>query len=632
MRSPSEVLKQYWNYPAFRPLQEDIVNSVLQGNDTLALLPTGGGKSICFQVPILCSDRPGLVISPLIALMKDQVHQLQKRGIQAEALFSGMSRKEIYEALERCQQGICKILYVSPERLQSGIFLERLPHIGFGILAVDEAHCISQWGYDFRPPYMQIGKIRPLLGNIPCIALTATATPEVMLDIASRLGFDRYKTFRGSFHRSNLHLIARRREDKRAELLHILRNTSGCSIVYLRNRRQTEELAHWLNGKSYPAAAYHAGMPFSVREATQEDWLNNKYRVIVCTNAFGMGIDKPDVRLVVHLDLPDSPEAYFQEAGRAGRDGKMSYAVLVWHESDIDRMKDQQERSIPDTQDLLERYQRLCDFAAIAMGEGPGLQFRISPEELSMHAGGRADQWTADLRWMALIQLISLSESPNPNSYIRMCCTAAEAEDFLSQNPPQSATLMYILRNCSGVFYEPARINEAKASFKLQISAEAFINDLRTLESYGLLEYLPSSEGLSFSPVVSRSPSALLPIDRSYLPALRKKSEERLNAMIYYAENQYTCRSRVLLCWFGENPDRDCGLCDICLERIKSRVDDEKLSMIIYEKIEIAPIPAASIQEHFPDKTLEEIRSALSLLHQERKIAMNSSFELIALN
>ena len=377
MNSLVQILNQYWGHTKFRPLQEDIINSVLAGHDTLALMPTGGGKSICFQVPALAKEGICVVVSPLIALMKDQVEQLKSKNIRAASIVSGMTKKEVDVILDNCVYGNYKFLYVSPERLESELFLARFNKMPVNLLAVDEAHCISQWGYDFRPPYQRIAAIRELIPNIPVLALTATATKEVKKDICDKLAFKNHKVFVKSFARSNLSYVVMDEEDKYTTMLRILRNVAGCSIVYVRNRRKTQEVAEWLNKQNITAGYYHAGLPSKVRSIKQDEWKKGTLRVTVATNAFGMGIDKPDVRNVIHLSLPDNLESYYQEAGRGGRDEKLAYAVLIYNQHDVLELHQRKEEQFPKIEDIKSTYQAVANYLQIAINAGEGMSYEF---------------------------------------------------------------------------------------------------------------------------------------------------------------------------------------------------------------------------------------------------------------
>lgn len=570
-----EALHTYFGYEAFRPKQAEIIESVLAGNDTLALLPTGGGKSLCFQVPTLAmAEEAGeglcLVVTPLIALMKDQVANLRERNILATAIYTGMSREEQRTALDNCLYGPYRFLYVSPERLESEEFLKRVVQLPICLIAVDEAHCISQWGYDFRPSYLRIAEIRNVL-DVPVLALTATATPEVVEDIQHQLGFRRPNVFRTSFARENLHYVVREVEDKPAQLLHILQRVPGSAIVYVRNRKRTRELSEYINSKiQIPVADYyHAGLPASERNQKQQAWKEGKTRIIVCTNAFGMGIDKPDVRLVIHYDLPDSIEAYFQEAGRAGRDGQQAWCVLLYQKKDIAVVKQRVANNYPPQEEVERVYQLLCDYLTIGLGSGRGATFALDVEQFC------TDMHLPFLTTYAALQLLTqagyIVYNDEQDLHPRVRITLDKEELYhLDESPFQERLLSALMRRYSGIFTEAQFINLPRLAEDLGSTEFAVNSSLVALAKQHIIRYIPAQRvSMVHFPVARQaevSLSARVYADR------REVFAGKLKAMIEYAENNHYCRSQLLLGYFGEPDAPLCGACDICIGNRKAEV------------------------------------------------------------
>jgi ATP-dependent DNA helicase RecQ len=572
------ILKEHWGYGSFRPLQEDIVVNAASGKDALALLPTGGGKSICFQVPALMREGLCLVISPLIALMKDQVENLQRRNLQAEALYSGLSLSEQENILDRAADGSLKFLYVSPERLRSKDFLARLQNMNVGLLAVDEAHCVSQWGYDFRPPYLQIVEIRPLIGGgVPLLALTATATPAVVKDIVERLHIKPSTVFQKSFERSNLTYYVIRDEDKRGRLLRVARKIKGCGIVYVRNRRRTEEIAAFLKQNGFSAEAYHAGLASATRSSRQTAWLENRVQIIVATNAFGMGIDKPDVRFVLHLDLPDTLEAYFQEAGRGGRDGKRSFALLLYHPSDKRDLEEKFAMSYPQLDFLYAVYNALCNYYQIPVGTGEGVTKPFSLQDFCAAYRFRAPETVSALGFLARSGFISLSENVRSRSKVRVPVSHEALYRFSVDVPRYENVIQTVLRLYGGrVFSWYADISENDIAKKSGLSKEEVIEQLKFLQKRDVISYEQVEKGATVTFVLPRvkiENNLLLP------KLLRQQTKNALNKLrqsIDYASSEHLCRSVLLLRYFGEESAKKCGVCDVCLhERENSLTDKE---------------------------------------------------------
>ncbi|MGB3545943.1 MAG: ATP-dependent DNA helicase RecQ [Saprospiraceae bacterium] len=569
MSTPLEILVHYWKYPAFRPMQAEIVQSVLDGKDTLSLLPTGGGKSICFQVPALAREGVCLVISPLIALMKDQVSQLRKRGIVAEAIYSGMAKRDIDRVLDNCVYGNTKLLYLSPERLLSDLAKARIAKMPISMIAVDEAHCISQWGYDFRPPYLRIAEIRELHPDKPVIALTATATPEVVRDIQEHLGFRRgHEFFQQSFERKNLAYVVRHVEAKEPQLLHILSKVPGSSVVYARSRRGTKEVALLLQRSGIKADFYHAGLEPDQRDARQEAWISGKLRVIVATNAFGMGIDKPDVRTVIHLEPPDSPEAYFQEAGRAGRDGLDAYAILLTHPRDAVKLQRNFERAFPPVETIRRVYRALGSYLQLAVGSGrdESYEFEIAPFSKTYRLEPVETYYC--LRALEQDGYLALSEAVYTPATLQVIGTKDELYDYQLRHRDLDLILKAILRQYQGAFTGHIRLKEGNLANFLKISRDKLRAALQQLHADKIIDYRPATDLPQVTFLRERIDADNLDLDRKLYRFRRERAEHRLQVMVRYTSSE-ECRSRQLLAYFGEPDAPPCGRCDACLDRKK---------------------------------------------------------------
>ncbi len=555
------ILREYWGYDDFRPLQADIIESVGQGRDTLALMPTGGGKSLCFQVPTMAMEGLCLVITPLIALMKDQVENLRARGIKADAIYTGLTYREIQIKLDNCQFGNYKFLYVSPERLESEQFRKRLGELPVCLIAVDEAHCISQWGYDFRPPYLRIAQVRS--ASIPILALTATATPEVVKDIQEKLAFQEENVFQKSFRRDNLSYVVRHTEDKLGQMLHILQSVPGSAIVYVRNRQKTKEVAEWLAENGLIATYYHAGLSHSEKTKRQEAWKQGEVRVIVCTNAFGMGIDKPDVRVVIHLDLPDSIEAYFQEAGRAGRDEKQAYAVLLYNEEDKTKAKKRIRDNYPEKDFIKRVYEAVGDYLQIGIGSGLGHTFPFPFERFCTEKKLPFLQTYSALQLLMQAGYITYTDETETNPRVMFRCTREDLY-HLDFSEEQERLVNYLLRTYSGIFTEPAYIHDTVICERLGMKNEALQKILIEMAQLNIIQYIPRRK----TPYITFEREREV-LDRLSLPqrVFEERQEayiQRIQAMVEYAEQQQYCRSQVLLGYFGEIDTEPCGTCDIC--------------------------------------------------------------------
>lgn len=559
------VLKQHWGYDSFRPLQEDIILSVLEGRDTLALLPTGGGKSICFQVPALVKGGLCIVISPLIALMKDQVEHLRARHIKAGAIYSGMRQSEIQATIDNCLfDHEYRFLYVSPERLQTEHFKMNFERMPVSMIAVDEAHCISQWGYDFRPPYLEIAQIRKIFPQVPVLALTATATPEVVKDIQLRLDFKTENVFQKSFKRSNLTYFVVNEEDKNSRMLRIMNRYPGSGIVYVRNRKKTAETAVFLRNNGISADYYHAGLDPRERDRKQQSWMKGETRVMVSTNAFGMGIDKPDVRFVVHIDLPDTLEAYFQEAGRAGRDEKPAVAILLYDNYDVAQLKRNFTFTFPEIDRVREVYRELCQSHHIEIGTGQNKVFPFSMEEHARTVKMNAAQYFNALKLLNNIGVILVSEHLREKSELQFRLTGDQLLQFQKEKPEYEPLITTILRSYTGVFSQFVNIDEQVLASRLKTSEKSVIEQLKTLRSDKILSYQPQSNIPLIVFLKDRIDEKYLYFDKKIYDFRKEKAEERLAAVENYVKTDNVCRSQLLLQYFGEWDSTPCGECDVC--------------------------------------------------------------------
>ena len=582
MNKYQEILKQYWGYDSFRDLQEEIITSIGEGKDTLGLMPTGGGKSITFQVPALAQEGICIVITPLIALMKDQVHNLRKRGIKALAVYSGMTRQEIITALENCIFGDYKFLYISPERLDTEIFRIKLRSMKVSMITVDESHCISQWGYDFRPAYLKIAEIRELLPGVPVLALTATATPEIVKDIQARLNFHEGNVFRMSFERKNLAYIVRKTDNKTSELLHILRRIPGSAIIYARNRRRTKEITELLVNEEITADFYHAGLDNAVKDLRQKRWQNGEVRVMVATNAFGMGIDKPDVRVVLHLDLPDSPEAYFQEAGRAGRDGKKAYAVILYSKSDKTTLHKRVVDTFPDKEYILNVYEHLQYYYQMAMGDGFQCVREFNIEEFCRKFKYFPVPVDSALKILSQAGYLEYTDEQDNASRILFTLRRDELYKLREMGAETEALIQTILRSYTGVFTDYAYISEASLSIRTGLTREKIYNILVTLTKRRIVDYIPRKKTPYIIYTRERQELRFVHIPPSVYEERKVRYEARIKAMEEYVTSENVCRSRMLLRYFGEKNEHNCGQCDVC---ISHRATDVTLSEDSFEEL-----------------------------------------------
>ena len=561
----SRILKQYWGYDCFRGIQEDIIDSISKNKDTLGLMPTGGGKSITFQVPALAKEGMCLVITPLIALMKDQVQNLKKRGIKALAIYSGMSRQDIIITLENCIFGNYKFLYISPERLDTEIFRTKLRKMHISMITVDESHCISQWGYDFRPAYLKIAEIRELLPDVPVLALTATATPEVVKDIQARLHFRHKNVFRMSFERNNLAYIVRKTENKTAELLHILRSMPGSAIVYVRNRRRTKEITELLNNEHITADFYHAGLDDATKDIRQHRWQSGESRVMVATNAFGMGIDKPDVRIVIHMDLPDSIEAYFQEAGRAGRDGQKAYAVILYAKSDKTTLHKRIPDTFPEKEYIRDVYEHLQYYYQMAMGDGLDCVREFNIEDFCRKFKYFPVPVDSALRILTQAGYLEYTAEQDSTSRILFTIRRDELYRLREMGEDMDRLIQAVLRSYTGVFTDYTYINEDSLAIRTGLTRRQIYEMLVHLAKLRIVSYIPHKKTPYIIYTRERVEAQRIHISPEVYEHRKARYETRINAMLDYVTNDTVCRSRMLLDYFGERNEHNCGQCDTCI-------------------------------------------------------------------
>lgn len=617
------ILKQYWGYDNFRGIQEEIIQSIGSGKDTLGLMPTGSGKSITFQVPALA--RPGLclVITPLIALMKDQVRNLRARGIKAAAVYSGMTREEILIALENCIFGDYKFLYISPERLGTEIFQTKLRSMKVNMITVDESHCISQWGYDFRPAYLKISDVRKLLPGVPILALTATATPEVVKDIQLKLAFREENVFRMSFERKNLAYIVRRTENKAEELLHILNSVQGSAIVYTRNRKKTKEVSAFLNANDITSTFYHAGLSNETKDQRQKSWLTGEYRVMVATNAFGMGIDKPDVRIVIHVDFPDSPEAYFQEAGRAGRDGQKAYAVLLYARNDKTVLRKRISDTFPEKDYIRKVYEDINFYYQMAMGDGLGCTYAFNIDEFCHNFKHFPIQVDSALKILTRAGYLEYTDEQDNASRIMFTLRRDELYRIHENSPETENLIRNILRLYTGVFSDYAYINEETLALRTGITRQQVYETLVLLTKRRILHYIPGKKTPYIIYTRERQETERIYLSREVYEDRKESYIRRIEAMLEYADSNDKCRSRMLLHYFGEKNEHNCGQCDVCLGKHRSGLRQHTFSELAYRVRQLlsnAPLSADELFAALGDAEANDIRQTLSYLLAEEQI------------
>lgn len=579
-RLPEDILKQYWGYDSFRPSQREIVQQPLNGKDALALLPTGGGKSICFQVPALCMEGICIVISPLIALMKDQVMNLNKRGIQALALHSGLKYYEIDAELDRCVNGDYKFLYLSPERLRTEIFQVRVKMMRVCLIAVDEAHCISQWGYDFRPPYLQIADLRELLPKVPVLALTATATPQVVSDIQSRLRFTALNVIRQSFRRPNLTYTILREEDFKGRLLRIYQRMAGSSVIYVRSRKKTEDVARFLTTQGVPSTFYHAGLAPDDRDSRQNEWITGRVQVMVATNAFGMGIDKPDVRSVIHLGFPDSLEAYFQEAGRAGRDGLPSFAIALIQERDIDDLRLSLENVFPSREFISGVYNALGNWFHLANGSGIDEWFDFHIGQFCERYSWKPQEVLQSISFLEKADHLILSTHSDPRSTLRITIHHDQLYDLEVRNPRTARVTKVLLRSYSGLFENQVPISEQVLARRSGYELKDTVAILEKLHAAKVIDYRPSKGQPKINFVNGRLPKGHLHISNELYEKRKASVLTTRKAALLYVDSKLICRSRLLLGYFGESDTEPCHRCDVCQARKSNSMESKDIESI----------------------------------------------------
>ncbi len=586
-----QILKKYWGFDGFRDMQDRIVRSISDGKDTLGLLPTGGGKSITFQVPALAQEGICIVVTPLVALMKDQVSNLRSKNIKAIAIYSGLTRGEINIAYDNCIFGDYKFLYLSPERLSTPLFLEKLVHFNVSMIVVDEAHCISQWGYDFRPSYLKIAQLRTELPGIPVLALTATATPQIVEDIQERLLFSKKNVVQKSFERKNLAYIVRQTDDKLNQLVKITKSINGCTVVFVRNRKKTKEYALWLRENGISAHNYHAGLTHESKDRRQKEWMNDQVQVMVCTNAFGMGIDKPDVRLVIHMDAPDSIEAYFQEAGRAGRDGKKAYAVQLWAAIDKTRLKKNVIVSFPEKEVVYRVYNALGNFFQLASGHGEEMVYDFDMVQFCRAYHFNLLTVFNSLKILQRAEYIEYNEEANLPSRVHFLAQKMELYSFQVKNETFNSFLQLLLRSYTGFFTEYVVVNEQQLAKRSNVSVELIYRYLNKLNQLKIIHYIPQKKTPLIQYVRAREELRYMKLPNEVYRDRKKQYEERVAAVIDYSESNHVCRSRFLLLYFGQKNVDDCGQCDVCIEKKKRGLDSKQTDEIELKLKEILSNP-----------------------------------------
>ncbi|WP_018909612.1 RecQ family ATP-dependent DNA helicase [Prevotella veroralis] len=626
-----DILHKYWGYPDFRGIQREIIESIGVGKDTLGLMPTGGGKSLTFQVPALAQEGVCIVITPLIALMKDQVEHLRHKGITAAAIYSGMSRDAIVTTLENCIFGGVKLLYISPERISSDIFQIKLKHIKVSFITVDEAHCISQWGYDFRPSYLQIAVIRKLVPNVPILALTATATPDVIDDIQERLGFTEKNVFRMSFERKNLVYVVRQAEDKEAEMVHILQSIPKTAIVYCRSRKRTKEIAQLLMQYGISATWYHAGLEPAVKDQRQSEWQHDKVRVIVATNAFGMGIDKADVCVVIHMDCPSSLEAYFQEAGRAGRDGQKAYAVLLYNGHDNRTLQKRIEDTFPPKEYVQQVYEHLAYFYQIGVNSGEGCTFEFPIDKFCATFKHFPIRANAALILLQRAGYIDYEPNPDNNARVRFLLRRDDLYRLDSLNEKENDVVISLLRNYGGLFTDYGYVDESYIAQEAGLDRNQTYMVLVNLSKKRIIDFIPRKSIPLISYKRDRVDGSDVILDKSVYEERKEQFQKSINSVINYAQNDRVCRSRQLLYYFGEKKSVDCEQCDVCLSH--SHHDDHNQQEEIKEKI--LAMVADGERHHVTevrqlDEDWDMVTKVMKELMDEEQLLMDGSYLILS--
>jgi len=635
LNTPKKILQHYWKHPSFRPLQEEIIQSVLDGHDTLALLPTGGGKSVCFQVPGLILGELCLVISPLIALMRDQVDNLNNKGIAAAALHSGLTFFEVKKILRDAADGVYQFLYCSPERLESKLFIEYIPVLPVRLLVIDEAHCISQWGYDFRPPYLRIASTRNLFKEAQLIALTASATPLVQQDIIEKLELKQTAVFQQSFERPNLSYSVFLVDSKINKIINILQKVTGSSIIYCNNRKQTKKIAELLSLQGIAADFYHAGLSQQVREMKQQAWIQNKVRTMVCTNAFGMGIDKPDVRIVIHHDVTDCLENYYQEAGRAGRDGKKAYAVLLYQQKDIADLLSNSLNKFPSIKVIKQVYQAIADYLQIPVGNGEGIYYNFDFSTFIRIFKLEAILVMNVLKVLEQEDHISFAENIFLPTQVSFVTNKEGISNFEKAFPEIEPIIKALLRTYEGIIDNRVSIYEQQISKICKLSTEKISAALKLLTTHGIIEYMPKKETPQIQFLTNRAPAEYLVIHQDAYLNRKKLYEERVNTIIKYTKDNTNCRSRYISNYFGDASEKNCGICDNCLNAKKKKLNPTEFTTIEQELKQQANSKLTTVNEFIHSMkgyTTEKIWSALEFLQSEEKIQINDLQEIKWLN
>ncbi len=625
----SHLLKKYWGYDDFRGIQREIIESIGSGHDTLGLMPTGGGKSITFQVPALAMEGVCVVITPLIALMKDQVHHLRQRGIMAAAVYSGMQHDDIIRILENCILGSTKLLYVSPERLGSGLFQTKLRHMKVSFITVDEAHCISQWGYDFRPSYLQIAEIRRICPDVPVLALTATATPKVVEDICDKLTLSTphtFNIFRMSFERKNLTYLVSHAMDKRTELIQLLNGEKGAAIVYVRSRRHAREVAELLTEAGLSATFYHAGLEHAVKDQRQRDWQHDRVRIMVATNAFGMGIDKPDVRIVAHYDCPDSIEAYFQEAGRAGRDGQPSRAILLYNAADEPKLRKRISDTFPEKEYIRKVYDHLAYYYQIATGDGYGVSREFNIDDFCRKFNHFPIRVHAALQILQRAGYIEYTEEQDNQARVRFLVTRDDLYRLRGDSPNEERVIVALLRSYGGLFADYGFIDESMIANQCGMKSHEVYQTLKGLSEKHILHFIPRKQVPYIRYMQRREDSEHVQLSKEVYEERLTQYKERIEAMLRYAKDNSRCRSRQLLEYFGEKDTKDCGQCDVCHHTSKTDIQQAKQQILTL---------LSDRQRHHVTELLrlqlpkEELDKALTYLLQEEYIMQKDGYLII---